>query len=90
MIISSRKVEDAARRPPRSCRKLGECEAIPADVSTPEARAALGEAVRARAPTKLEILVNNAGATWGAPLEEFPPIGLGPGRSTPTSRASST
>src|SRR5207253_5762055 len=52
----------------------GQCEAIPADLSTPEGAQALGEAVRERTE-QLAILVNNAGATWGAPLEEFPPAG---------------
>ena len=28
---------------------------------------------------RLDILVNNAGAAWGAPFEEFPESGLGPG-----------
>jgi NAD(P)-dependent dehydrogenase (short-subunit alcohol dehydrogenase family) len=54
--------------------KDGQCEAITADLSTPEGAKALGHAVRERTD-RLDILVNNAGATWGAPLEEFPPSG---------------
>jgi NAD(P)-dependent dehydrogenase (short-subunit alcohol dehydrogenase family) len=73
VIVSSRKqqdVSDAAEQ----LSELGECAAIPGDVSTPEAAAALASAVRERFPA-LDILVNNAGAVWGAPLEEFPPSG---------------
>jgi NAD(P)-dependent dehydrogenase (short-subunit alcohol dehydrogenase family) len=52
----------------------GECEAIPADLSTPDGAVALAEAVRSRVDA-LDVLVNNAGAAWGAPLEEFPASG---------------
>ena len=52
----------------------GECVGIPADLSSPEGARALGDAVRERFDA-LHILVNNAGATWGAPLEEFPQSG---------------
>ncbi|HUE27723.1 MAG TPA: SDR family NAD(P)-dependent oxidoreductase [Solirubrobacteraceae bacterium] len=70
VIISSRKVNELEAAAVELA-KLGECEAIPADLSTPDGAKALGEAVRSRVP-ELEILVNNAGASWGAPLEEFP------------------
>jgi NAD(P)-dependent dehydrogenase (short-subunit alcohol dehydrogenase family) len=73
VVISSRKEADlnaaAAELAP-----LGDCEPIPADLSSPEGAAALGAAVSERFP-QLNILVNNAGATWGAPLEEFPQSG---------------
>jgi NAD(P)-dependent dehydrogenase (short-subunit alcohol dehydrogenase family) len=45
--------------------------AVPADVATAEGVAGLVEAVRAGGDS-LHVLVNNAGATWGAPLEEYP------------------
>ena len=73
VFVSSRKasdLQDAAAE----LSKAGECEAIPADLSTPEGARELGEAVRSRTE-RLDILVNNAGVTWGAPLEEFPPSG---------------
>ncbi len=73
VIISSRKV-DQLQAAAAELSKLGECEAVPADLSTPEGATDLGDAVRSRAE-KLEILVNNAGASWGAPLEEFPASG---------------
>jgi NAD(P)-dependent dehydrogenase (short-subunit alcohol dehydrogenase family) len=73
VIISSRKV-DAVEAAARELAALGECHPIPGDISTPAGVAALADAVRARFDT-LSILVNNAGATWGAPLEEFPQSG---------------
>ncbi|GIH24306.1 3-oxoacyl-ACP reductase [Acrocarpospora phusangensis] len=47
------------------------CVAVQADLSTAEGVAALVEAVSAR-ESRLDVLVNNAGATWGAPLAEYP------------------
>ncbi|HZU59722.1 MAG TPA: SDR family oxidoreductase [Solirubrobacteraceae bacterium] len=73
VVISSRKAGDLEAAA-GELSQIGECEAIPADVSTPEGAAALGQAVRSRAEP-LHILINNAGATWGAPLEEFPAAG---------------
>jgi NAD(P)-dependent dehydrogenase (short-subunit alcohol dehydrogenase family) len=73
VIISSRKVADLEAAA-EEVSQLGECEAIPADLSSPEGARALADEVRARVD-RLEILVNNAGATWGAPLEEFPASG---------------
>jgi NAD(P)-dependent dehydrogenase (short-subunit alcohol dehydrogenase family) len=70
VIVSSRKageLETAARE----LAALGDCRAIPGDVSTPEGAEALAGATQERFPA-LDILVNNAGASWGAPLEEFP------------------
>lgn len=73
VFVSSRKAEDLEAAA-AELQKDGVCEAIPADLSTPEGATGLGETVRARTDT-LNILVNNAGVTWGAPLEEFPPSG---------------
>jgi NAD(P)-dependent dehydrogenase (short-subunit alcohol dehydrogenase family) len=73
VMISSRKAGDLEAAA-RELGEIGDCEAIAADISTQEGAAGLGEAVRSRTD-KLEILVNNAGATWGAPLEEFPASG---------------
>jgi NAD(P)-dependent dehydrogenase (short-subunit alcohol dehydrogenase family) len=50
--------------------KVGECVALPANLSTEEGCRGLADAVAAR-EDRLAILVNNAGATWGAPLAEF-------------------
>src|SRR5271165_1714430 len=73
VIVSSRKADDV-QAAAQELAELGDCEAIPADVSTPEGAAELARATAARFP-ELDILVNNAGVGWGAPLEEFPPGG---------------
>jgi NAD(P)-dependent dehydrogenase (short-subunit alcohol dehydrogenase family) len=54
--------------------EFGEVEPSPADLSSSEGAAALARAVRDRFE-KLNILVNNAGTSWHAPLEEFPAAG---------------
>jgi NAD(P)-dependent dehydrogenase (short-subunit alcohol dehydrogenase family) len=54
--------------------QLGECIAIPSDLATVEGVAAFAEAIKAQ-EDEVHILVNNAGATWGAVLEEFPESG---------------
>ncbi len=73
VLISSRKEADLIGTA-EALSALGRVEAIPADLSTPEGARTLADEVRERVDT-LSILVNNAGATWGAPLEEFPPSG---------------
>ncbi len=73
VIISARKAEPAAAAASRLAAQ-GPCEAIPADLSTPEGCAGLTEAVGQRWDS-LDILVNNAGASWGAALDEFPAHG---------------
>jgi NAD(P)-dependent dehydrogenase (short-subunit alcohol dehydrogenase family) len=50
--------------------KIGECIALPADLSTEDECRRLAGEIAAREP-KLDILVNNAGANWGAPIDEF-------------------
>jgi NAD(P)-dependent dehydrogenase (short-subunit alcohol dehydrogenase family) len=52
----------------------GECIALPADLSSGEDRARLVAELTGR-ESALHILVNNAGANWGAPLAEFPESG---------------
>ncbi len=52
----------------------GECISIPADLSGLEGVNHLAAAIAEREP-KLHVLVNNAGASWGAPLGEFPEVG---------------
>jgi len=70
IYISSRKADACAA----AAQELGRCgsvAAIPADLSTEEECLRLAGEVSAREQV-LHILVNNAGATWGAQLEEFP------------------
>ncbi|HEY1590478.1 MAG TPA: SDR family NAD(P)-dependent oxidoreductase [Solirubrobacteraceae bacterium] len=73
VIISSRKVPELEAAA-AEVGELGECEAIPSDLSKPEGAQALADQVGARVDS-LEILVNNAGVTWGAPIDEFPASG---------------
>jgi NAD(P)-dependent dehydrogenase (short-subunit alcohol dehydrogenase family) len=51
--------------------EIGECISVPADLSTEAGITALVEQI-ASAEEQLDILINNAGATWGAPLDDFP------------------
>lgn len=51
--------------------RRGKCVAVPADLSTPEGCQLLADAVADMVPS-LHILVNNAGASWGAVLDDFP------------------
>ena len=70
VYVSSRKAqacEDAARE----LSAHGDCVPLPADLSTEAECLRLAQEVADREGA-LHVLVNNAGATWGAPLEEFP------------------
>jgi NAD(P)-dependent dehydrogenase (short-subunit alcohol dehydrogenase family) len=69
VYISSRKA-DACDRVAAELSEVGQCIALPADLSSEAECRRLAEAVAEREPS-LDILVNNAGATWGAPLEQF-------------------
>ncbi|WCN83159.1 glucose 1-dehydrogenase [Micromonospora sp. LH3U1] len=70
VIISSRKA-DVCEAVAKELSAEGRCEAIPADLGDDVGAEALATAVRERFP-RLDVLVNNAGATWGAPLETYP------------------
>src|SRR5512139_647558 len=70
VYISARKEAECAQTAAELSTK-GICIAIPADLSTEAGCKALADAIAAR-EEKLHILVNNAGANWGAPLAEFP------------------
>ena len=54
--------------------KVGECIAVPADLSRMEEIERLSTELHKR-EKKLDILVNNAGASWGATFAEFPEKG---------------
>lgn len=73
VLIASRKGEDCARVA-EEINKLGaagSAEGFAGDVSSEEGIAALVDAIKSRTD-KLHILINNAGVTWGEPLETFP------------------
>lgn len=70
VYISSRQAE-ACEQLAAELSRSGTCIPLPADLSSEaECRRLAGE-VAAREPA-LHILVNNAGANWGAPLLEYP------------------
>ena len=73
VIITARRVEtgDAAVA---ELSAIGPIEFITADLSKEEGCVQLADSVRQRTK-QLHILVNNAGAAWGAPIEEFPAAG---------------
>jgi NAD(P)-dependent dehydrogenase (short-subunit alcohol dehydrogenase family) len=70
VYISSRKAE-VCEQVAEELSHAGECVALPADLSSEEECRRLAAAVADR-ERQLHVLVNNAGATWGAPLREFP------------------
>ena len=70
VYIASRKL-DVCQATAAELAELGPCVALRADLSTDAGCRALADEVRAVEPA-LHVLVNNSGATWGAPLEDFP------------------
>ncbi|OGP86621.1 MAG: 3-oxoacyl-ACP reductase [Deltaproteobacteria bacterium RBG_13_65_10] len=70
VYISSRKA-DVCDVVAKDLSQEGECISLPADLSSETECRRLAEEVGAREPA-LHILVNNAGANWGAPLESYP------------------
>jgi len=69
VYVSSRK-SDVCDAVAAELSEVGECFSIPADLSTEAECRRLADELRSR-EDRLHILVNNAGATWGAPIEEF-------------------
>jgi NAD(P)-dependent dehydrogenase (short-subunit alcohol dehydrogenase family) len=68
-------------RDPAACERAaeelaahGDVVPLSADLSTPDGCTSFAKAIRSR-ERELHILVNNAGAAWGAPLEEYPVAG---------------
>ncbi len=70
VYVSSRKAE-ACDEAAAELSGVGSCASLPADVSTQAGCERLASELAAREPC-LHVLVNNAGANWGAPLAEYP------------------
>lgn len=68
VIVSSRKA-DACAATAEELSAYGSCTGIAADLSTEDGAKGLAEAVGAL-HDHVDVLVNNAGATWGVPLAE--------------------
>lgn len=73
VFICSRKAQDIEAAAARLSAR-GEVVPIAADLSTEDGIAAAAKIVSDGGP--LHILVNNAGATWGAPIADFPRSGF--------------
>lgn len=70
VYITSRK-QSACDEAVAALSQFGECAGITTDLDTPGAIKALAEHFNA-CESQLDVLINNAGRTWGAPLESFP------------------
>ena len=70
VYISSRKAE-VCDEVAAELSKRGECFSLPADLGDEAECGRLAAELRSR-EDRLHILVNNAGATWGAPIAEYP------------------
>ena len=74
VYISSRKAE-ICNHVAGELSAIGRCVSLPADLSTLDGVEVLVRQMAER-EEKLHILVNNAGAAWGEPIETFPEIGF--------------
>lgn len=70
VYVTARKA-DACEETAAALGAIGECHAFATDLGTLAGVEALAAHVAAREP-KVHILVNNAGALWDAPLEQYP------------------
>jgi NAD(P)-dependent dehydrogenase (short-subunit alcohol dehydrogenase family) len=69
VYISSRKAE-VGEALAKELSKIGSCTSLPADLSSEAECQRLAGEIAAR-ETHLDVLVNNAGATWGAPMNQY-------------------
>lgn len=74
LIITSRKVDacDQAVQSLKALHPKANISAIPADLSKPSEVERFAKAVSAATGGKVDILIANAGATWGAPFDTHP------------------
>jgi NAD(P)-dependent dehydrogenase (short-subunit alcohol dehydrogenase family) len=70
VYVASRKLEEC-RKVAAELSRAGECSGIAADLSSEAGCRALADEI-ARREGQLHVLVNNAGANWGAPFDDFP------------------
>lgn len=73
VYITARKADELMATA-ESLSQIGECIAVPANISDQEGINAFVSAIAER-EEKIDILFNNAGASWGAPIDEYPEDG---------------
>ncbi len=73
VYITSRKA-DVCQAVAENLSKDGECIAIPADLSTNTGQDDVVKSIQEK-ESGLDILINNAGATWAATLDDYPESG---------------
>ena len=73
VYISARKAQ-ACDETARQLSEIGECLSIPADLASVAGCQRLAREIKTREQA-LHILVNNAGVSWGASLDEYPEAG---------------
>ncbi|WP_300573147.1 SDR family oxidoreductase [Phenylobacterium sp.] len=73
VYISSRKAE-VCDRVAEELSEYGTCISLPFDLGGMAGIEGLANAVKGR-ESRLDVLVNNAGATWGAPIDDYPEDG---------------
>jgi len=75
VYVSSRKAEICDATAARLSEDFGgECVSLPANLANVAGCQKLADDIAAREP-QLDILINNAGVSWGAPIDEFPEYG---------------
>jgi 2-deoxy-D-gluconate 3-dehydrogenase len=75
VYISSRKADVCDATAERLAKQYGgTCVSLPADLSGLDGADSLASRLKVQ-ESKLDILINNAGASWGGPIEEFPENG---------------
>jgi len=70
VYVASRKAEECAKVA-QELSAHGTCHGIAADLGTQDGAKKLAAEIAQR-ESKLDVLVNNAGANWGAPITEYP------------------
>ena len=70
VAVVSRK-PDACERVAGAASRYGRCIGLPADLRTADGLRQMAKGVRERLG-RVDVLINNAGVTWGAPLEDYP------------------
>ncbi len=73
VYISSRDA-DACNEAAGTLQRLGVCVALPSNVATSDGRARLVELLKSH-ESSLDVLINNAGAMWAAPIADYPESG---------------